>query len=90
MDDPDACCGFGGLFSIKHGDVSSRMAERKVEDLLRSKPDCLVGPDLGCLLNLAGKLRRMGESLEVGHYAELLASAIDPDHPLAPSIGGRA
>ncbi len=70
----EECCGFGGTFSVKFGDVSAAIAERKCENILASGARAVVGGDLGCLLNIEGKLRRMGnESVAVRHVAELLA-----------------
>lgn len=70
----EECCGFGGTFSIKFGEVSAAIAERKCDNILASGAQTVAGGDLGCLLNIEGKLRRMGnESVAVRHVAELLA-----------------
>lgn len=70
----EECCGFGGTFSVKFGEVSAAIAERKCDNILASGAGTVVGGDLGCLLNIEGKLRRMGnESIRVRHVAELLA-----------------
>ncbi len=74
MAEPEACCGFGGLFAVKYGDVSARIAERKCEDLGRVNADAVVLGDLGCMLQLEGRLRRLGdERTRVLHVAEVLA-----------------
>ena len=68
------CCGFGGTFSVKFGEISAAIAERKCNGLLATGADTVVGGDLGCLLNIEGKLRRMGhDDIAVRHIAELLA-----------------
>ena len=73
MEKPETCCGFGGAFSIKLGDIASRMADNKCQDVQASGADAIVGGDLGCLLNIEGRLRRMGdESTQVLHVAEVL------------------
>lgn len=79
VDVPDAetCCGFGGLFSIKYPEISARMADDKIANVNGTGADLLVGPDLGCLIHLAGRLSRKGEKMEVRHAAELLAGAMD-------------
>ncbi|MCF8179069.1 MAG: (Fe-S)-binding protein [Sulfuritalea sp.] len=70
----EECCGFGGTFSVKFGEVSAAIAERKCDNILASGAQAVVGGDLGCLLNIEGKLRRMGnESTQVLHVAEVLA-----------------
>jgi len=76
----DVCCGFGGLFCVKYPDISNRMAEKKIADLLTTgeAADTLVSTDLGCLLHLAGKLHRDGVAIDVRHIAELLAGTTDP------------
>jgi L-lactate dehydrogenase complex protein LldE len=71
------CCGFGGLFSIKYPAISTAVADRKIEDLETPTPDLVTGGDLGCLMNLAGRLKRTGSALPVRHVAEVLAGALD-------------
>lgn len=74
MNDAEKCCGFGGTFSVKLGEISTRMAENKCVNIGVSGADAIVGGDLGCLLNIEGRLRRNGDmKTEVLHFAELLA-----------------
>jgi len=74
MNGCEDCCGFGGAFSIQFGDISSRIAERKCVNIQASGAATVVAGDLGCLLNIEGKLRRMGdETTRVLHVAEVLA-----------------
>lgn len=80
--DPEACCGFGGLFCVKYPDVSERMLDQKVEDVLATGADMVLAGDLGCLMNLAGRLSRRGERVAVRHVAEVLAGLTD-----VPPIG---
>ena len=69
----DRCCGFGGLFSVKYGEVSSHMAGKKTAAIAETEAEILTGADLGCLLNLSGKLKAEGSACEVRHIAEILA-----------------
>ncbi len=71
--DSQTCCGFGGLFSVKYPEISERMADDKVADAGATGAATLLGGDLGCLLHLAGRMKRQGISLEVRHVAEVLA-----------------
>jgi L-lactate dehydrogenase complex protein LldE len=74
MEGAEDCCGFGGTFSVKFGAVSAAIAERKCAKAVATDADAIVGGDLGCLLNIEGKLRRMGdEKTRVLHIAEVLA-----------------
>lgn len=74
MVDAEICCGFGGTFSIKLGDISTRMAENKCVNIEASGASALVGGDLGCLLSIEGRLRRNGDhKTKVLHVAEVLA-----------------
>jgi len=74
MDKAEICCGFGGTFSIKLGEIATRMADNKCQDALTTKADAIVGGDLGCLLNIEGRLRRLGDdTTQVLHVAEVLA-----------------
>lgn len=74
MPDCESCCGFGGTFSIKYGDISSAMAERKCEHITASGADAVVLGDLGCMLNIEGRLRKRGDAeLKVLHWAEVVA-----------------
>ena len=69
------CCGFGGTFSIKYGEISAAIAERKCHNACATGADAIVGGDLGCLLNIEGKLRRMGDqTTQVLHIAEVLTA----------------
>jgi L-lactate dehydrogenase complex protein LldE len=70
---PQICCGFGGLFSVKYPEISERMADDKIADIRSSGASTLIGPDLGCLLHLAGRMERQGDALAVRHIAEVLA-----------------
>jgi L-lactate dehydrogenase complex protein LldE len=80
--DAEVCCGFGGTFCVKHPDISGRMVSDKAEAVVASGADVLVSGDLGCLLNIAGRLERTGSTVRVYHLAELLAGMTD-----APAIG---
>ena len=78
----EICCGFGGLFSVKYPDISGRIVDGKVDDVLATGADTLLGGDLGCLLNVAGRLKRRGSDVRVRHVAEVLAGMTD-----GPPIG---
>ena len=74
MQDAEKCCGFGGTFSIKLGEISTRMAENKCVNIGVSGASAVVGGDLGCLLNIEGRLRRNGDmKTQVLHFAEIAA-----------------
>ncbi|HUE85301.1 MAG TPA: (Fe-S)-binding protein [Vicinamibacterales bacterium] len=76
VDADDECCGFGGLFAIKHGDISARMLDRKMSNVCASGADRLVSCDMGCLLHIGGGLHRRGAAMKVQHLAELAAEAL--------------
>lgn len=71
----DVCCGFGGGFSVKYSDVSGAMAGKKCAAIRETNADILVSADLGCLLHLAGRLKREGSNMEVRHIAEVLVDS---------------
>jgi L-lactate dehydrogenase complex protein LldE len=73
----EACCGFGGTFCVKFPDISNSMVERKTADIAASGADTLLAGDLGCLMNIAGKLKRQGSNVKVRHVAEVLAGMTD-------------
>jgi L-lactate dehydrogenase complex protein LldE len=73
MADPELCCGFGGTFCVKYPAISVRMVEDKTRDIAASGAETLLAGDLGCLLNMAGKLKREGSAVKVRHVAEVLA-----------------
>lgn len=77
MADSEICCGFGGTFSVKFPDISNAMVEKKVDNIAAARPDLLLAGDLGCLLNMAGKLQRQGRQIAVRHVAEVLAGDLD-------------
>ena len=81
--DAEVCCGFGGTFCVKYPDVSVRMVSDKVRNIVATGADTVLAGDLGCLLNIAGRLRREGHHTQVRHVAEVLAGMTAE----APPIG---
>jgi L-lactate dehydrogenase complex protein LldE len=73
MKEPELCCGFGGTFCVKYPDISVRMVSDKTRDIAATGADTLLAGDLGCLLNMAGRLQREGSLVKVRHVAEVLA-----------------
>ena len=73
MNDSDRCCGFGGSFSFKYADISAAMTQDKVNNIIASGADTVVGCDMGCLMNIQGLINRKGADIRVMHIAQLLA-----------------
>lgn len=73
MADPEICCGFGGTFCVKYPEISVRMVSDKVRDIAESGARTVLAGDLGCLLNIAGRLSREGQPVVARHVAEVLA-----------------
>jgi L-lactate dehydrogenase complex protein LldE len=74
MAECETCCGFGGTFAIKFGEISSRLADDKCTHVEASGADAVVLGDLGCMLNIEGRMRRRGHaSTQVLHVAEVLS-----------------
>jgi L-lactate dehydrogenase complex protein LldE len=73
LDDSDVCCGFGGTFAVKYADISAAIVGEKAKHVAASGADTLLAGDLGCLMNMAGKLSRDGRPIAVRHVAEVLA-----------------
>lgn len=74
MEEAETCCGFGGTFAIKYGDISAHIAERKCANVAAAGAEAVVLGDLGCMLNIEGRLRRRGDlKTKVLHVAEVLA-----------------
>ncbi len=82
MTDPDVCCGFGGTFCVKYPDISTRMVSDKTRYITESGADLLLAGDMGCLLNMAGRLSREGSPVAVRHVAEVLAGMTDEVVPI--------
>ncbi len=82
LSDPEVCCGFGGTFAAKYGEVSGAIVHKKAAQVVATGADTVVAADLGCLLNIAGKLKRDGSPIKVRHVAEVLAGMTD-----VPPIG---
>jgi len=81
--DSDVCCGFGGTFAVKYGDISGAIVAEKAAKVAECGAPTLLAGDLGCLLNMAGRLSREGQPVAVRHVAEVLAGMTDE-----PPIGG--
>jgi len=71
--DSDKCCGFGGSFAVKYADISAAMVEDKVNNIIASGADTVVGCDMGCLMNIQGMLSRRGSDIKIMHIAQILA-----------------
>ncbi len=82
MEETEVCCGFGGTFCVKFPDISERMVSDKVALAEQSGAQTLLGGDMGCLLNISGRLSRIGSDMQVYHVAEVLAGMSD-----VPAIG---
>ena len=78
----DVCCGFGGTFCVKYPAISNKIVEEKAEAIERSGAELLLAGDLGCLLNMAGKLHRRGSAVRCYHTIEVVAGVAN-----APAIG---
>jgi L-lactate dehydrogenase complex protein LldE len=94
MADPEICCGFGGTFCVKYPDISTRMVTDKCRDIAATGAGTLLAGDMGCLLNMAGRLQREGSAVQVRHVAEVLAGMTGDVAPIgardnAPPIGAR-
>ncbi len=82
MGEPEVCCGFGGTFCVKYPDISNKMVGNKAEDVAATGAELLLAGDLGCLMNMGGKLSREGRPVEARHVVEVLAGMRD-----TPAIG---
>lgn len=78
----ETCCGFGGLFCVKYPDISEKMVDAKVGDIVATGAGTVLAGDLGCLMNIVGRAQRTGVPMKARHIAEVLAGMGD-----APAIG---
>lgn len=77
MKDCRACCGFGGTFSVKYGEISAAIADEKCANIQASGADAVVLGDLGCMLHIEGRLRRQGDyKTRVLHVSEVLSGEV--------------
>ncbi len=82
MTEPEVCCGFGGTFCVKYPEISTRMVSDKSADIAATGADTLLAGDMGCLLNMAGRLSREGSAVRVRHVAEVLAGMTGDVSPI--------
>lgn len=80
---PEICCGFGGTFCVKYPEISDKMVADKAADIAATGADTLLCGDMGCLLNMAGKLSRLGKPIAARHVAEVLAGMAEETPPIA-------
>ena len=73
----EVCCGFGGTFCVKYPEISTKMVSDKAADIEATGADLVLAGDLGCLMNMAGRLKRQGSRVEARHVAEVLAGELD-------------
>ena len=77
MKDADRCCGFGGTFAVKMADVSGAMVEDKIANIRDAQADTLVACDMGCLMQMAGAMRRTNSTIRTCHLAQILAGEVE-------------
>ncbi|MEZ7792676.1 (Fe-S)-binding protein [Niallia circulans] len=68
------CCGFGGTFSVKMGQISEQMVDEKVACVESTNAEYVVSADAGCLMNMGGRITRKGKPIKALHIAEILNS----------------
>ena len=68
----EECCGFGGTFALKQGDISGAMVQDKTDSLRATGAECVVSQDCGCLMNIGGALEKQGDGPATQHIAEFL------------------
>lgn len=71
------CCGFGGTFSAKHPELSDSMVDEKVQNIIDTEAEVLIGTEQSCLMNIAGRMNRLGHPIRVMHIAEVLNHQVD-------------
>ncbi len=76
MPKSDACCGFGGLFSVKFPEVSTAILDDKLANIEQSGASTVVANDCGCLMHMRGAMRRSGSSVRTRHIVEVLADGL--------------
>src|SRR6476619_3499367 len=74
LENADACCGFGGTFSVKYPEISVAILDQKIDAIERAGVQAVVSGDASCLMQIGGRLSRNGSSVRVMHLAELLAA----------------
>jgi L-lactate dehydrogenase complex protein LldE len=79
----EVCCGFGGTFCVKYPAISTKMVDDKAAEIVATGAHVVLAGDMGCLMNIAGRLSRLGAPVEVRHVAEVLAGSTGQ-----PAIGG--
>ena len=84
MREADVCCGFGGAFCVKYPEISNRMVSDKADRIAETGADLVLAGDLGCLMNMGGKLSREGKRIAARHVVEVLAG-----DTATPAIGER-
>ena len=77
LGEKEACCGFGGLFAVKYSNVSNKIVTDKSNDIAATGASILASGDLGCLMNIAGRIRRQGRDVRCYHWAEIAAFGTD-------------
>lgn len=76
MNESDTCCGFGGTFAVKHGSISTALAEKKVINAMNAGVEYLVSTEASCLMNVNSYVSRHAKPLKGIHLADVLASGI--------------
>ncbi|WP_043933532.1 (Fe-S)-binding protein [Bacillus sp. EB01] len=70
----EQCCGFGGTFAVKMAQISEQMVDEKVQHVEETGAEYLIGADAACLMNIGGRIDRLGKPIKIMHIAEVLNS----------------
>jgi L-lactate dehydrogenase complex protein LldE len=88
LGESEVCCGFGGAFSVKYPDISTAILDAKVRDIVGTGASTVLSGDLGCLMQIAGRLARERSDVEARHVAEVLAGMTEEPAIAAPRQRG--
>lgn len=86
MNAADECCGFGGLFAIKNGEISTAMGQRKTQNIVKSDADVVALCDVSCMTHINGLLSRQGQRVRAVHIAQLLTNEVDVEPAPAAEV----
>ncbi len=78
QENPQTCCGFGGVFSVKMPEISGQMLTNRITAFEATGADLVVGCDVSCLMHIEGGLRKIGSRMRTMHIAQLLALGLKP------------
>jgi glycolate oxidase iron-sulfur subunit len=75
LEESELCCGAAGTYNLTEPEMSERLGRRKMDNITATGADMVVTGNVGCILQIARKVKERGSPIRVAHPIDLLDEA---------------